>query len=101
LQTIKNGKEKQQTLYQWAGKFGITQAQEDYPELNTINSEMECGNGSNTWEYAMYSYEMMHHYFKHGTRAAVVMNPFGFEKVINIEGNSYKLAPESFNTILL
>jgi len=48
--------------YQWAGKFGITQAAEDAPMLDTINSEMECGDGSNSWEYALYSYEMMHHY---------------------------------------
>ena len=60
--------------YQWAGKFGITQCAEDYPELDTINSEMECGDGENTWEYAMYSYEMMHHYFKFGARACVYWN---------------------------
>ena len=162
--------------YQWAGKFGITQAKEDYPELNTINSEIECGNGNNDWEYAIYTYEIMHHYFKYGvractywnmalpkdalstwgwkqnslisvrgddyilnpefylirhfaqyvkegavmlsttgsmstcatvfvnpdnTRVAVVMNPFEFEKVINIEGENYPLSPRSFNTILL
>ena len=162
--------------YQWAGKFGITQASEDYPELNTINSEMECGDGTNTWEYAMYSYEMMHHYFKNGARAcvywnmalpkdsistwgwkqnslvtvadggytfnpefylmqhfahfvkagaqmlstkggfstnttvfqnpdgsrvAVIMNPFDFEKVLRIEGRTLTLAPRSFSTILL
>ena len=44
--------------YQWAGKFGILQAEEDYPELNLINSEVECGEGRNTWSYAMYSFEM-------------------------------------------
>lgn len=162
--------------YQWAGKFGITQAAEDYPTLNTINSEMECGDGENTWEYAMYAYEMMHHYFKNGARAcvywnmalpadsistwgwkqnslisvrdggyvftpefwlikhfahfvkegavmlrthgahsscttvfqnpdgsrvAVVMNPFEFEKTLTVEGKSYPLAPRSFSTILL
>ena len=162
--------------YQWAGKFGITQAAEDYPALNTINSEMECGDGTNTWEYAMYSYEMMHHYFKYGARAcvywnmalpadsistwgwkqnslvtvkdgsyvynpefylikhfshfvhegavmlstkgglsssatafqnpdgsrvAVIMNPFDFEKAVMLEGKSYMLAPRSFNTLLL
>lgn len=60
--------------YQWAGKFGITQAAEDYPEMNLLNGEMECGDGKNTWEYARYSYEMMHHYFKHGSRACVYWN---------------------------
>ena len=60
--------------YQWAGKFGITQAKEDYPELDTINSECECGDGRNTWRYAMYTYEMLHHYFRHGARANVYWN---------------------------
>lgn len=162
--------------YQWAGKFGITQAAEDDPTLDTINSEMECGDGTNQWEYAMYAYEMMHHYFKcgaracvywnmalpeasvstwgwkqnslisvcngeyrftpefylirhfarfvkegavmlstkgrmstnttvfrnpDGTRVAVVMNPFDFEKVLTLEGKNYSLPPRSFSTIEL
>ena len=162
--------------YQWAGKFGITQAAEDYPALDTINSEMECGDGTNTWEYAMYAYEMMHHYFKYGARAcvywnmalpedsvstwgwkqnalvcvkdgayefspefylikhfshyvkegavmlstrggmsscatvfrnpdgsrvAIVMNPYDFERRLTIEGRGYALPPRSFNTIVL
>jgi glucosylceramidase len=93
--------------YQWAGKFGITQAQEDYPELNTINSEMECGNGSNTWEYAMYSYEMMHHYFKHGARACVYWNmalpkdsfsTWGWKQnsLISVDNGEYVLTPEFY-----
>ena len=60
--------------YQWAGKFGILQAEEDYPELNTINSEWECGDGQNTWTYAMYGFEMFRHYFSHGARACVYWN---------------------------
>jgi glucosylceramidase len=163
--------------YQWAGKFGITQAAEDFPDLPVFNSEMECGNGENTWEYAMYTYENMHHYFKYGartctywnmalnaqsptstwgwyqnslilvdgddyrytpefylvkhfahfvkegavmlgtkggfssnatvfrnpdgSRVAILMNPFDFEKVITIEGEHYVLEPNSFNTVLL
>ena len=60
--------------YQWAGKFGILQAEEDYPELNLINSEVECGEGKNTWDYAMYSFEMYRHYFAHGARACTYWN---------------------------
>ena len=162
--------------YQWAGKFGITQAAEDDPLLNTINSEMECGDGTNSWEYALYSYEMMHHYFKFGARAcvywnmalpadsistwgwcqnslisvkdgeytytpefylikhfahlvkegavmlstsgrfstnvtvfrnpdgsrvAIVVNPFDFEKALSVEGVNYVLPARSFNTLVL
>ena len=60
--------------YQWAGKFGILQAEEDYPELNTINSEWECGDSSNSWRYALYGFEMFRHYFAHGARACVYWN---------------------------
>lgn len=60
--------------FQWAGKFGIMQAQEDYPDLNFIHSECECGDGTNTWQYAMYTFEMLRHYFKFGARACVYWN---------------------------
>ncbi|MBQ7821475.1 MAG: glycosyl hydrolase [Clostridia bacterium] len=60
--------------YQWAGKFGVIQAREDYPELDVINSECECGDGQNTWKYSLYSYEMLHHYLKNGARACVYWN---------------------------
>lgn len=60
--------------YQWAGKFGVIQAKEDYPELDTIMSEWECGDGKNTWTYAMYGFEMFRHYFAHGVRACVYWN---------------------------
>ncbi len=60
--------------FQWAGKMAIMSAQEDYPELDTINSECQCGNGRNTWDYAMYTYEHFHHYFRFGARANVYWN---------------------------
>lgn len=162
--------------FQWAGKFAIPQAAEDYPELDFIHSEGECGNGANSWEYALYSYELYHHYFKNGARAnvywnmaldndglstwgwrqnslisvkngeyrynpefylvkhfakyvkrgavmlgtkgdfssnttvfenmdgsrvAVIVNPFDFEKTVTIKNVGYKLKPRSFNTIIL
>lgn len=160
--------------YQWAGKMGILSCEEDHPELDTINSEWECGEGKNTWDYAMYGFEMWRHYFAHGARAcvywnialdyrcestwgwgqnslmtidgeditynpdyymvkhfankvkqgavmlktegsmstnacvflnpdgsrvAVIMNPFEFEKALTIEDKNYILKPKSFNTI--
>lgn len=162
--------------YQWAGKLGILSCEEDHPYLDTINSEWECGDGKNTWVYAMYGFEMWRHYFAHGARAcvywnialdkrsestwgwkqnsmititdgeirynpdyymvkhfahkvkqgavmlrtkgamstnacvfrnpdgsrvAVIMNPFKFEKILTIEDKNYILKPESFNTIVL
>ncbi|MBR6558149.1 MAG: glycosyl hydrolase [Clostridia bacterium] len=163
--------------YQWAGKYGILSAEEDFPWLDTLNSECECGDGQNTWEFALYTYENIHHYLKHGARAtvywnmaldsngvstwgwrqnslvsvdmegnitynpeyyllkhfshfvkrgarllrtegnyntnttafvnpdgskvAVIINGFDFEKVVTIEGKNYTLPPKSFNTIVL
>lgn len=60
--------------YQWCGKYAIMQAQEDYPELDLIQSECQCGDGKNTWEHAIYTYELMHHYFKFGAKANVYWN---------------------------
>ena len=60
--------------YQWAGKLAIMQAHEDYPELDLIHSECQCGDGTNTWDYAMYNYHMYHHYFRFGARANVYWN---------------------------
>jgi len=60
--------------YQWAGKYAIMQAKEDFPHLDLIQSECQCGDGTNTWKYAMYTYHLMHHYFVNGVRANVYWN---------------------------
>mgnify|MGYP004520300255 CR=1 FL=1 len=60
--------------FQWAGRTAIIQAKEDFPNMDFINSEMECGDGKNTWEHAIYTYELMHHYFKFGAKANVYWN---------------------------
>ena len=36
-----------------------------------------------------------------GSRVAIIMNPYGFEKNITLEGKSYTLEPNSFNTIVI
>ena len=60
--------------YQWNGKFSIMQAKEDFPHLDLIQSECQCGDGNNTWRHAMYTYHLMHHYFVNGARANVYWN---------------------------
>ena len=60
--------------YQWAGKFAVQQAHDCYPDLELIQSESECGDGKNSWQYAMYIYEMMHHYFRNGVSSYVYWN---------------------------
>lgn len=60
--------------FQWNGKFAIMQAKEDYPQLDFIQSECQCGNGENSWDYAIYTYNMIHHYTVNGARANVYWN---------------------------
>ncbi len=60
--------------YQWAGKYAIQQTRDDYPEFEYIQSENECGNGKNLWEYALYVFELMRHYFRNGITAYIYWN---------------------------
>ena len=66
--------------YQWAGKFALPQTQDDYPELEIIQTESECGDGKNTWERMMHVYALMRHYFRFGATAYVYWN-------ISLEGD--------------
>lgn len=60
--------------YQWEGKLALRQSVESYPELDYIQSENECGDGSNSWEYANYVFELMRHYITGGVSAYVYWN---------------------------
>ena len=60
--------------YQWAGKYALLQTHDDYPELEIIQSESECGDGQNTWERMMYVAELMWLYFRQGAGAYVYWN---------------------------
>lgn len=60
--------------YQWAGKFALPQTRDDYPELELIQTESECGDGKNTWERAMEVFGLARHYFRFGASAYVYWN---------------------------
>lgn len=60
--------------YQWAGKYGIAQTHESWPEIGLMQTENECGEGKNTWEYAKYIYGLFRHYFTNGANAYVYWN---------------------------
>lgn len=60
--------------YQWAGKFALPQTRDDYPELEIIQTESECGDGKNTWERMMHVYALMRYYFRFGASAYVYWN---------------------------
>lgn len=60
--------------YQWAGKFALPQTRDDYPDLEVIQTESECGDGLNTWERTMHVYALMRYYFRFGASAYVYWN---------------------------
>ncbi|MDD6031969.1 MAG: glycoside hydrolase family 30 beta sandwich domain-containing protein [Oscillospiraceae bacterium] len=60
--------------YQWAGKYALENTRRAFPEKKYIQSENECGDGENTWEYARYIFELFHHYISDGVCAYVYWN---------------------------
>ncbi len=52
--------------FQWAGKQAIPGVHTRYPDLKLMQSETECGNGSNDWKAAEYTFSLMKHYFENG-----------------------------------
>lgn len=60
--------------YQWAGKNAVAQNIEAYPELRYYQTELECGNGQNTWLYAHYCFNLYRHYLNNGTNGFIYWN---------------------------
>lgn len=48
------------------GKKAIPIIHREYPNLNLMQTETECGNGANSWDYAEYTWNLMKHYFSNG-----------------------------------
>jgi glucosylceramidase len=61
--------------YQWGGKHVLAQTRDAWPDLRLMQTENECGDGRNTWEYAHYVFDLIRHYFRHGAEAYVYWNP--------------------------
>lgn len=60
--------------YQWCGKYAIQQTHMSWPELKLMQSENECGDGQNTWEYAAYIFNLFRHYFINGVNSYIYWN---------------------------
>jgi glucosylceramidase len=60
--------------YQWAGKHAVQRTRESWPRLRLLQSENECGDGRNTWEYAEYVFDLMRHYISNGVVGYVYWN---------------------------
>lgn len=78
INTVLADKEARQYLtgvgLQWAGKRAIEQVEESYPELRLMQTESECGDGSNTWPYMEYIFSLMRIYFNHGAERYTYWN---------------------------
>ena len=60
--------------FQWAGKDAIPGIHKRYPNLTLYQSEQECGNGKNDWNYAKYTWGLMKHFFNQGVSAYMYWN---------------------------
>lgn len=52
--------------YQWAGKGAVQRTHQAWPEIPILQTENECGDGQNTWDYALYVFSLMQHYINNG-----------------------------------
>ena len=60
--------------FQWAGKDAIPLVHKNYPGLLLMQTETECGDGSNDWKAARHTWELMRHYFSNGASAYMYWN---------------------------
>ena len=60
--------------FQWNGKYSLPMTRESFPDKLLIQSENECGSGSNDWGYAKYIYGLFRHYLTNGVSAYVYWN---------------------------
>lgn len=59
---------------QWAGKNALPALHEQFPQLPIYGSEQECGDGTNTWSYAGYCWDLMKEYFRNGAQGYMYWN---------------------------
>ncbi|CAH8282431.1 glucosylceramidase [Mariniflexile fucanivorans] len=60
--------------FQWAGKGAIEAVHAKYPEMQLMQTETECGDGSNDWKAAEYTFNLMKHYFENGANSYMYWN---------------------------
>jgi len=52
--------------FQWEGRDAIGVLRERYPDLEFIQTESECGNGTFDWGAGAHTFELIHHYLNNG-----------------------------------
>jgi glucosylceramidase len=77
--------------FQWAGKGAVQRVHESFPDLPLMQTENECGDGKNTWDYALYVASLIKHYFMNGVSRYIYWNmvlPAGGESTWGWKQNS-------------
>lgn len=74
VQNPKAGKYIKGIGFQWAGKGAIPEVHRKYPTMNLMQTETECGDGSNDWAAAEHTFALMKHYFRNGANAYMYWN---------------------------
>ncbi|NLO85936.1 MAG: glycoside hydrolase family 30 protein [Clostridiales bacterium] len=59
---------------QWGGKHILSEIEAQYPDVEIIQSECECGDGSNEYKSIFYVYNLMWNYLRAGATAFVYWN---------------------------
>jgi len=60
--------------FQWAGKDAVGKIHTQYPNLKIYQTEQECGDGKNDWEFCNYAWGLMKHYLINGTNVYTYWN---------------------------
>jgi glucosylceramidase len=60
--------------FQYDGKKLIGPAHEKYPNLPLMQTESECGNGSDNWGDAAHTWSLIHHYISNGVGSYMYWN---------------------------
>jgi glucosylceramidase len=60
--------------FQWAGRNAIQRTHAAWPGKRLMQSENECGDGQNTWDYAGYIFNLLRHYLCNGANSYIYWN---------------------------
>lgn len=87
--------------FQWAGKGAVGYVNETYPQFKLMQTESECGNGSNDWAAMEYTFSLMKLYFSNGVSVYEYWNPIltNGESTWGWRQNSLVTVNEEFDVI--
>ena len=94
LETVMNDKDAGKWVkgvgVQWAGKNALPAIHREYPGLPIFQSEQECGDGSNSWSYTGYCWQLMKDYFRN-ERADICTGTSRRRRVERVRGDGIRI----------